>query len=70
MKDQKSKLYSVRVPASEVEAIEGICKLFPGASPALLFRAALLSMRKTGMGNALLKHAAETARKGFNGCEE
>jgi hypothetical protein len=57
--DQKSKLYSVRVPAAELERFEEIFAAIPNVSPALIFRAVLLSKGVIGVRNALAKHAGE-----------
>lgn len=60
----KGKAYLVRVPESELEAIEAVLRQFPGASPSLLFRAVLLAASRIGVTNALAKHAAAKVRKG------
>ena len=53
----KSKLFSVRVPANELDAIEGVFCQFPGVSPSRLIRAVLLDVRRLGVANALAKHS-------------
>ncbi len=52
-----SKLYSVRVPSREIAAVESILAQFPGVSPALVFRALLLSAGRIGISNAISKHS-------------
>lgn len=54
----KSKLYSVRVPASEIERFEAVLAHYPGASPARIVRALILAARPVQIGNALAKLAA------------
>ena len=58
----KSKLFSVRVPANEIEAFELLCGCFPGASPALIMRALLLTSSRMGITNALAKHSSSKVR--------
>jgi hypothetical protein len=64
----KSKQFLVRVPAHELAAIETVFRYFPGASPAEIMRALVLSAGKIEVANALAKQAAHkvsSARKGF-----
>lgn len=60
----KSKLYSVRVPSHEVEAFEAVLAKYPGASPARIVRALVLTAAPLTVGNALTKHSAATWKGG------
>lgn len=57
-----SKLFSVRVPVDELEAVEAVFARFPGASPALIIRAVLLASPRLWVANALAKHAARKVK--------
>ncbi len=60
-----SKLFSVRIPAEELLAIESKLAKFPGASPALVIRALLHSATSISIGNALNKYHVSKLRKVF-----
>ena len=61
---ERSKQFLVRVPADEVPAFETVLRYFPGASPAEIMRALVMTAGKIGVANALAKHAAIRAKGG------
>ncbi len=54
----------VRIPLDELAAVDAILSRYPGHSPALIFRALLLTAPKLGIQQAVAKHC-ELKLKGF-----